>query len=198
MAKDDDILSKRALLTAGVDRVRKAGAYVAGAAVDNLVDRFTPRVQRPPGALSEMEFLLACTRCGECVKACPVNAILVLGDRAGLSAGTPFLDVNTHRPCVACADAPCMPACPSGALLVTPVSEFILGTAILDRDTCIAWNGTRCDKCFRACPVRDGAVLIAPDGRVFIDPRACIGCGLCRAACPTRPVSIEIEPPPRF
>lgn len=198
MGQSDDILSKRALLGAGVDRVRRAGAYVAGMAVDSLFDRFTPRVQRPPGAIPEVEFLLACTRCGDCVRACPVDAIRLLGDRAGLAAGTPFLDVNEYKPCVACADTPCMTACAPGALRVIPIEQTVMGTAVLDRDTCLAWRGTACDRCHRACPVREDSVLIAPDGRVFIDPRSCIGCGMCRAACPTQPVSIEVEPPSRF
>jgi ferredoxin-type protein NapG len=91
-----------------------------------------------------------------------------------------------------------MTACEPGALQVIPITQAVMGTAILDRDTCAAWRGTPCDKCYRACPVREDTVLIAPDGRVFIDPRTCIGCGMCRAACPTNPVSIEIEPPSRF
>lgn len=195
---DDPIVSKRALLAQGFDRVRRSGAYVAGHALDRFVDRFTPRVQRPPGAIGEMEFLLACTRCGECSRACPVNAILVLGERAGVSAGTPYLDVNEHRPCTACHDTPCIPVCPTGALLPIDIRHAVLGTAVIDRDTCLGWNEQTCTRCADACPVSAEAVLVVPDGRVFIDPRACIGCGLCRAACPTRPKSVEIEPPPRY
>jgi MauM/NapG family ferredoxin protein len=195
--RDDPVVSKRMLLSAGVDRFKKASAWAAGMVIDRMVDRFTPHVQRPPGAVGEMEFLLACTRCGDCVRACPVGAIVVLGDRAGLSAGTPYLDVNEHRPCVACADVPCSRSCSAGALLPVQVPEIVLGTAHLERESCLAWNGTPCDRCHVACPVRDDAVVIAPDGRVYIDPRACIGCGLCRAACPTSPKSVEIEPPPR-
>lgn len=99
---------------------------------------------------------------------------------------------------MACADAPCIPACPTGALLPTPILSAVMGTAVIDRDSCLGWNEQRCTRCRDACPAKDDAVLIAPDGRVFIDPRSCIGCGLCRAACPTSPKSIEVEPPPRY
>ena len=30
---------------------------------------------RPPGALPEKDFLAACTRCGQCVQACPYDIV---------------------------------------------------------------------------------------------------------------------------
>ncbi len=36
--------------------------------------------------------------------------------------------------------------------------------------------------CIRACA--DGAIKTRPDGLVWIDPKACTGCGLCQPACP--------------
>ncbi len=36
--------------------------------------------------------------------------------------------------------------------------------------------------CVKACP--EGAIETRTDGLVWIDPKACTGCGLCRDACP--------------
>ena len=194
----DPKFSKRDLLVQGLHRVREVGAVVTEMAVEGFADRFTPRVCRPPGAVGEIEFLVACTRCGECVKACPAGAILNLDDQAGLAAGTPFLDPNRYRPCVVCTDAPCMPACPTGALQVMDMRDTFIGVARLNRDTCRAWNDIPCTNCLKACPYPDDAILFDDDGRPWIDPRHCIGCGRCIPSCPTRPKSIVIDPPPRF
>jgi MauM/NapG family ferredoxin protein len=191
--------TKRELLAQSLRRVREAGAAATEFAVERVADRFTPRVCRPPGALPEIEFLMACTRCGECVKACPAAAILTLNNEAGLAAGTPFLDANRYRPCVSCADAPCMPACPTGALRVVPIQEATIGTARLNREVCVAWTGeSDCARCLKACPWPDDALVVDDEGRPWIDARSCNGCGLCVHACPTGPRAIRIDPPPRF
>lgn len=188
-------LSRKEVLKQGMDRMLQSGAAVAGLALDEAAGRFLPRVQRPPGALPAMEFLLACTRCDACIRACPPGAILKLGDGAGIAAGTPFLSVVDHKPCTACEDIPCVYACPTGALQVLPIEDAWMGTAVLDRDTCRAWNDEYCISCLRICPVGEAAILADDEGRVYIDARGCIGCGLCVVVCPTRPKSIDVEPP---
>src|SRR6185295_4881369 len=64
------------------------------------------RYVRPPGALPEMGFLTACTRCGACAPVCPVQAIKTVTPDGGLAAGTPYLEPE-QQPCIACADMPC-------------------------------------------------------------------------------------------
>ena len=71
------------------------------------------RYFRPPGALPEVGFLTACTRCGACGDACPPHAIQFAAASAGLAAGTPFYDPKL-QPCIACPDMPCVKACPTG------------------------------------------------------------------------------------
>ncbi len=199
MAQDDEtLLSKRGLLGLGVSRAGEAGAAALEFALENVADRFTPRVQRPPGALSEFEFLFACTRCGECITACPPGALLKLGERAGAAAGTPFLEVNELRPCVACEDVPCIHACDEGALRLIDIADAVMGMADIDRETCRPWIGNACDRCYNACPFPGDAIICDEEGRPYIDPRHCIGCGMCRAACPTPKRSIRIQPPARF
>ncbi len=195
---DDTSLNKRDLLRFGARRVQQGAAYAAAFAAEQMADRFTPRVQRPPGALAELDFLLACTRCGDCVDACPPGAIRILDHRAGAAASTPYLDVNRWRPCVVCDDPPCITACADGALVPIAMADAVMGTANIDRQTCRAWNGRACRACVDACPYPGDAILRDEEGRVFIDPRHCIGCGRCRPACPTNPRSITVDPPPRF
>ena len=56
-----------------------------GKAVEVVEQKMAPgRYVRPPGALTEAAFLGACTRCGECVSACPVHAIKPLGIEGNL------------------------------------------------------------------------------------------------------------------
>ena len=79
----------------------------------------TKRYLRPPGALPEVGFLAACTRCGLCVDPCPPRAIRLATSDGGLAAGTPYIDVHIEA-CIACADMPCARACPTGALTLPP------------------------------------------------------------------------------
>ena len=72
---------------------------------------------RPPGALPEVGFMAACTRCGDCITACPVHAIMKVPADGGFAAGTPYLDPG-FQPCVVCPDMPCARACPTEALTV--------------------------------------------------------------------------------
>ena len=190
-------MTRKELFRLGAGRLRDAVQVASGVAAERILDRLGPHVQRPPGALEEIDFLLTCTRCGECVDACPAAAILNLDGNAGLASGTPFIDPNHYRPCVACENAPCMSACPTGALQEIPISDAAMGLAILDTETCFAWQGSVCRLCSRACPWPEEIFVIDDDGRPWIDPRTCIGCGRCAAACPTSPTSIRIEPAPR-
>lgn len=195
-AREEIALTRKEVMQQGWERVRRSGAEVASIVLGEASARIVPRVQRPPGALPMVDFLMACTRCDACIDACPPGAILRLADGAGLASGTPFLDVGGHKPCTACPDVPCAHACPTGALIPLDIADAWMGTAILDRDTCLAWNDEACDACVKICPIGDAAILADDEGRVYIDARGCIGCGLCIVVCPTRPRSIVVEPPP--
>lgn len=191
----EEPLNRKELLRVGVDRALRGGAMLAGYAMEDVAGRFLPKVARPPGALPALEFLLACTRCNACIDECPPGALLKLGDAAGISSGTPFLSVMDHKPCTACEDVPCANACPTGALVPGRIEDAWMGTAVVDRDTCRAWNDEACSSCVRICPIGEAAILQDDGGRVYIDARGCIGCGMCVVVCPTRPRSMSVEPP---
>lgn len=152
------------------------------------------RYLRPPGRLDEMAFLAACTRCGDCIAVCPVSAIVKASPQAGLAAGTPYIDPAVQA-CVACEDMPCAAACPTEALSV-PERGWVgyrMGSLELDPDRCIAFHGSECGVCARACPVGEKALAMDDDGRPVIKMEGCVGCGSCVRVCVTSPSSLTLR-----
>ena len=166
---------------------------VARATEDRVVHR---RYVRPPGALPEMAFLTACTRCDACVSVCPADAILKVGPRGGLAAGTPYLEPD-RIPCIACPDMPCAVACPTDALEV-PAGGWQgqrLGRVEFHPDRCITFEGKPCGVCVTACPVGETALSLDDDGRPVLKAEGCVGCGACVRECITIPSSFTFHPP---
>jgi ferredoxin-type protein NapG len=165
--------------------------------VNKAVDKITKRVPvlRPPGAISEKAFLQACTRCEECIHACPKDAIQRAPKKFGfLIHNTPYIDAM-RTPCVMCTDLPCISACPDGALLpVQELTDVSMGYAILDKKKCQAYGDTFCQQCVIDCPV-PGAIHQVNDKPIF-DKNICTGCGVCMRSCSTVniPVAIKIKP----
>lgn len=153
----------------------------------------TTRYFRPPGALPEIGFLAACTRCGACTDVCPPHAIRPLRRDAGLAAGTPFIDPKI-QPCTVCPDMPCVAACPTEAL--TPPehgwSGYRLAEVTFRADRCITFQGTACRVCADACPVGEAALVIDDQGHPSLRREGCVGCGVCVRACVTTPSSYEL------
>ncbi len=150
---------------------------------------------RPPWALDELEFLLACTRCGECEKACPHDVVFGLSARLGASvAGTPALDLLNHG-CHLCEDWPCVAACEPGALALPEIEGGRrywprLALASIDTGQCLPYQGPECGACRDSCPI-DGALGWEGE-RPVIKAERCSGCGLCREACIMQPPAILI------
>ena len=166
-----------------------------GKAVEVVEQKITPgRYVRPPGALPEPAFIGACTRCGECVSACPVHAIKVLGPEAGLASGTPVLYPESHA-CVMCVEMPCAAVCPTDALTVPPDKwrGVKMATVTIDEARCLAWHDTECGVCAQVCPAGYQALHLDEMGRPVLGD-ACTGCGTCVIACVTTPKSISASP----
>jgi ferredoxin-type protein NapG len=164
-------------------------------ATDRTARRVAPRgTFRPPGAASEVEFLATCTRCGDCIDACPVHAILKAPAQAGLAAGTPWIDPATQA-CVVCEEMPCARACETGAL-VAPADGWAsihMGDLSLDPTRCITFQGVSCGVCARVCPVGERALAMDHGGHPVIRVEGCVGCGVCVTACVTTPSSLSLE-----
>jgi ferredoxin-type protein NapG len=156
-----------------------------------------PRYLRPPGALSENDFLAVCIRCGLCVQACPFDTLKLADARSVAALGAPYL-IAREVPCYLCkgyTELKCIAACPTPALQpVKSLREIRMGVAAINRETCLAWQGTSCRACWHACPLPNEAIVMDELGRALVDEKNCIGCGLCDYACVTEPSSITITP----
>jgi ferredoxin-type protein NapG len=174
--------------------VARGLSRLLGRAAEAVTERLTPTVYiRPPGSLPETGFLAACTRCGECGRACPAAAIIPLGAEHGLAGGTPALD-PARNACLMCADMPCAAACPTEALSVPADgwASVVIGRAEIDAGRCITHRGVACGVCARVCPVGERALRLDGKGRPVLG-ESCTGCGACAVACVTAPSSITIR-----
>lgn len=151
---------------------------------------------RPPNALAEAAFLVACTKCGDCLKACPHYVLRKLGPESGPRLlETPVL-FPRENPCLLCDGVPCAAACGTGALRKPFPGEIPrLGAARVDASKCYVARGQPCDYCVKACPEKPKAIRVTSAGspaEVLGD--ACTGCGRCVQICPTEAVSLEALP----
>ncbi len=169
-----------------------------------------PTPLRPPGALSEEDFLATCIRCMRCVDACPNHALVPI-DSGSLPesrsrkrlAGTPTLHMR-RASCMLCGGQEveylkCTEACPSGALqLIEKDREHIrnkvhIGLAVIDTELCYSYNNWSCGACYRACPLAGEAMTIGMWERPTINPEACVGCGCCERSCIRYPHAVRVR-----
>ncbi len=112
-----------------------------------------------------------CIGCHSCALACArlvhkklswETAGIRIHSTGGLSTGF------AGKRCLACEDAPCAQACPTGALTLRKG-----GGVFFHGKRCI-----RCGDCVPACPVE--GILQDRDGRIYV----CVHCGQCVDYCP--------------
>ena len=188
-------MARRRFLQCGVAKVSAAAVREADSYVECMASRFI----RPPFALQEIDFLLACTRCDACIEACPHHVVFALPNRLGPAfAGTPALDLLNHG-CHLCDAWPCVAACapgalrgdqhdPQGAAKAPPK----LAIARIDTEHCLPYLGPECGACAGSCPV-PGALRFNAECPE-IDEQHCVGCGLCRQACIVEPKALTLRP----
>ncbi len=116
----------------------------------------------------------ACLGFGDCVQACPFDAMSIVGNLAC---------VDVHR-CTGCGN--CVSACPRGVLELIPLRSRVCipcnsrlkGKAVMDVCSigCI-----KCLKCVRQCPAK---AIRLEDGYIKIDHRLCLSYGEdCAQVC---------------
>jgi len=160
---------------------------------------------RPPGAKPEADFLSSCIKCGQCVDACPYDTLFLSKTGEPSQIGVPRF-VARDVPCYMCEDIPCARVCPTGSLeKTTEIREARMGLAVLvDRENCIAFQGLRCEVCYRACPLLDKAITLdyRPQERTgkhaYFEPIVhsdfCTGCGVCKHVCILEESAIRVLP----
>ncbi|MBF0584429.1 MAG: 4Fe-4S binding protein, partial [Magnetococcales bacterium] len=201
-------LSRRRLVESGV-----AAALFAPMLRSSYSAASTPHptMIRPPGALTEIDFLARCIKCAACMRVCPTNVLQPALLEGGVEAlWTPIL-VNRlgycEYHCVLCGQV-----CPTGAIRPLTVQEKVgtpgqtgtgsaapiqLGTAFFDQGRCLPWAmATPCIVCEEVCPTSPKAIwfkTVEATNRKgesvavkqpYLDPVLCIGCGICENKCP--------------
>jgi ferredoxin-type protein NapG len=170
--------------------------------IEKKVNRRAANWIRPPYALDEADFVLACTRCDRCVEACPHQVIFKLSDRLGkIVSGTPALDL-LKKGCHHCEEWPCVNACNDLALVLPkPVSDIdqseiepelpMMARAEINSKVCLPYNGRECDVCVDSCPVPSALTwdMTLP----IINLLLCTGCGMCREVCVADPKAVNIR-----
>ena len=187
------IMDRRAFFGLAIKRISKTIVKI----VDDKINERASRWVRPPYAIEEMEFLLACTRCDKCITACPYNVIFRLSAKQGMqTAGTPAMDL-LNKGCHLCNDWPCVTVCESGALCFSVTEEGEkpalkkIAHAEINKQSCLPYKGPECGACASSCPI-PGALLWDMN-KPEINSEICVGCGLCREICIVESKAITIH-----
>lgn len=144
-------------------------------------------VLRPPWALIEADFQAHCTRCSECVNACPTRLLVVGG------GGYPEADFSPSRSTEGCNFcARCLEVCEDGALVKSEGRAPWSLRAVINGD-CLASRQVVCYTCSDACDVRAIRFQPLPGGMAIplLDSALCNGCGACVSDCPTQAIRMQ-------
>lgn len=140
--------------------------------------------KRPPWALPEADFIDRCTRCNDCITACPTH-VLTVGD-----GSYPTIDFREGE-CTFCGD--CVTACLPKALVRQDGKPAWMYKALIGED-CLPYQGVECRVCGDFCDAR--AIRFPPrlGGSPLpeIDADQCTGCGACVGPCPTAAITISL------
>ncbi len=142
---------------------------------------------RPPWSLAENQFTDYCTRCGNCMVACPKKII-----EKGAS-GFPEMNFQQHGCdyCEACVDA-----CHTQALQIKHQTPAFPNTqtAVIS-EQCFAQRGIACRSCGEACEYEAIEFKLAVGGisHLQLNTLLCDGCGECVHTCPAAAITIKIH-----
>jgi ferredoxin-type protein NapF len=144
---------------------------------------------RPPWALPESAFTERCTRCDDCIAACPAS-LIIRG-----SGGYPEVDFG-RAGCDFCGK--CLAACKAGAFEAEPAGSLVAWShRAVVAARCLSAQGVVCRACGDHCEARAIRFRLAPAGRSFaqVDLGRCTGCGACVGVCPVQAVTMQVPLP---
>ncbi|ROS01559.1 periplasmic nitrate reductase maturation protein NapF [Sinobacterium caligoides] len=138
---------------------------------------------RPPW-VTESSLLDACSRCGDCITACPEKIIVHGNDQY------PELDF-TRSGCDYCGD--CAASCQQEVFLPQQQRRPALAwqqRAVLN-ERCLNYNQVMCQSCQDSCQTE--AIHFSYQDRIprpVINLERCDGCGFCLSVCPTQAIDL--------
>lgn len=141
-------------------------------------------VVRPPRSVDQQQFLSLCTRCDDCISACPEN-IIVHGD-----GGFPEVDFKQGE-CTFCNK--CAEVCQEDAVQVENNNSWQLDVSVNSK--CLSLNAIVCRACGDNCEPQAIHFNMKLGGisepQISLDD--CTGCGACMYVCPIDG-AIQIKP----
>jgi ferredoxin len=156
---------------------------------------------RPPGSVTEDEFLDRCIRCHECSRICATTGACLQpsATEGGVESFWTPVAVPRSGYCEYSCNL-CGQVCPTGAIQNLPLDQKQgqkMGLAFFDKSRCIPWYSQQdCLVCEEHCPTPEKAIKFdirearAPDGTMrlvkfpYVVDQRCIGCGICENKCP--------------
>lgn len=148
-----------------------------------LRGRLTPPAPtlRLPWAVDDARFTANCTRCGDCIRACPEQII------AKADGGFPQVqfDLGACTFCHACVDVCERPIFQSDEKPWHAIANI--------NAQCLTQQQVFCQNCKDACDAGAIRFRFGSNGisHPVIDSDACTGCGACVAPCPTHAIHIQ-------
>ncbi len=137
---------------------------------------------RMPWVRNELEFTDKCSRCYDCMTACP-EKILIKGD-----GGFPEISFNKGE-CTFCTD--CVESCPEDLFYSFDEKPWSLKAKITE--DCFANKKVVCVVCKEQCETE--AISFTPKVGSVAQPvlaiELCTGCGACAKPCPTNAISFN-------
>jgi len=152
--------------------------------ISSVKEEPTPTFLRPPYTHDLTLFDKECIECESkaCSIACDENIIVIE------AKGTPILNFRKSG-CTFCQD--CANACERDVLKLADDNEKIYATFLINKQSCMAHNGSVCFSCKEPCI--DDAILFKGMFEPIIDLEKCTSCGFCLSRCPTNAIEYIIQ-----
>ncbi len=161
----------------------KALPFLPKATLEEIKEEKTEEVKkdiiRPPysGEISDFSICRECE--GSCVLACEEKILFRDID------GSPYVSFN-GKGCTFCKK--CAESCEFGVLSLEK-EEGINVEVVIDKNRCLAWNGTMCFSCKEPC--LENAIKFQGLFNPKVSLDLCTGCGFCLSVCPSGAIYIK-------